>query len=396
MTESRHGRKVISAFSVFISLLLFAAAVPVIAHDGTGELSLAHTDENGIFYCLKDDGTAVAALFAGEAREIVIPKRVSLDGAEYEVCAVGDGAFEGCADLESVLIPDTVRRIGAFAFFGCSSLKSVEAFGVSEVGMSAFDSTPFLESMGDFAVIGDVLLRYFGDDGVVRVPTGIGFISDAFAYCGGVETVIFSEGVNVVGDGAFAFAKDLKRVLLSSSVKRIGDMAFFGCSSLSEISMTASLESVGREAFASTPFYDSIPSRGGFRIVGDGILLGYDGTERDVAVPSGVKYVSNAFFCNTVVNTVTLPESVKVLGGGAFSNCSSLVRVTADGLTSIEDGAFHDCGELRSLILSSAVPQAGYRAFSSLSPLFAVYFSKGVETGAFAKSGVPYFFADTE
>ncbi len=395
MTKDRLGRKVLSAFSVFISLLLFVSAVPASAHDGTGSLFSTHTDENGVFYCLKDDGTAVAVLFAGDAREIVIPERVSLAGVAYEVCAVGDGAFEGCSALESVLLPDTVRRIGAFAFFGCSSLKRVEASGVVETGMSAFDSTPFLESMGDFAVIGDVLLRYFGNDGVVRIPTGIGFISDAFAYCGGVETVIFSEGVSAVGNGAFAFAGDLKRVLLSSSVKSIGDMAFFGCSSLSEISMTASLEAVGIDAFASTPFYDSVPSHEGFRIIGDGILLGYDGVNWDVTVPSGVKYVSNAFFCNTAVRTVTLPESVKVLGSGAFSNCPSLVRVTADGLASIGGGAFKDCRELRSLILSSAAPQVGSEAFSSLSPLFAVYFSKGAQMGSFAKSGVPCFLADT-
>lgn len=395
MTKGRHGRKILSAFSVFISLLLLVSAVPASAHDGTGSLSSAHTDENGVFYCLKDDGTAVATLFAGDAREIAIPDRVTLDGAAYEVCAVGDGAFEGCAALESVLLPDTVRRIGAFAFFGCSSLKRVEASGVVEAGMSAFDSTPFLESMGDFAVVGDVLLRYFGKDRVVRIPTGIGFISDAFAYCGGVETVIFSDGVTAVGDGAFAFARDLERVLLSSSVKSIGDMAFFGCSSLSEISMTGSLEAVGRDAFSSTPFYDSVPSHGGFRIIGDGILLGYDGKESDVTVPSGVKYVSNAFFCNSAVKTVTLPESVKVLGGDVFSNCPSLVRVTAEGLAYIGDGAFKDCGDMRSLILSSAVPQAGSKAFSSLSPLFAVYFSKGAEIGSFAESGVPCFFADT-
>lgn len=395
MTNGRRGRKILSAFSVFISLLLFVSADPASAYGGFESLSSTHTDENGVFYCLKDDGTAVAALFAGTAREIVIPEKVSLDGVEYEVCGVGDGAFEGCAALESVSLPVTVRRIGAFAFFGCSSLKSVEASGVVETGMSAFDSTPFLESMGDFAVIGDVLLRYFGDDKVVRIPAGIESVSDAFAYCGGVETVIFSEGVSAVGDGAFAFAGDLKRVLLPSSVKSIGDMAFFGCSSLSEISMTSSLETVGRDAFTSTPFYDSIPSHEGFRIVGDGILLGYDGADRDVTVPSGIKFVSNAFFCNTAVETVTLPESVKVLGSGAFSNCPSLVRVTADGFSNIEDGAFKDCGGLRSLLLSSAAPQVGANAFSSLSPLFAVYFSRGAEPGSFAKSGVPCFFADT-
>lgn len=159
--------------------------------------------------------------------------------------------------------------------------------------------------------------------------------------------------------------------------------------------MTASLEAVGIDAFASTPFYDSVPSHEGFRIIGDGILLGYDGVNRDVTVPSGVKYVSNAFFCNTAVRTVTLPESVKVLGSGAFSNCPSLVRVTADGLASIGGGAFKDCRELRSLILSSAAPQVGSEAFSSLSPLFAVYFSKGAQMGSFAKSGVPCFLADT-
>ena len=50
------------------------------------------------------------------------------------------GAFEDCAGIESVIIPDSVSRIGAAAFKNCSSLKTaVVSDSVTEIADDAFD-----------------------------------------------------------------------------------------------------------------------------------------------------------------------------------------------------------------------------------------------------------------
>ena len=40
------------------------------------------------------------------------------------VVAVSDSAFEGCSHLLSVILPDSVKEIGNYAFYGCTSLTS--------------------------------------------------------------------------------------------------------------------------------------------------------------------------------------------------------------------------------------------------------------------------------
>jgi hypothetical protein len=55
------------------------------------------------------------------------------------VTVIGASAFWGCTSLKSVRIPDGVKVIGASAFEDCTSLKSVRIpDGVKVIGASAF------------------------------------------------------------------------------------------------------------------------------------------------------------------------------------------------------------------------------------------------------------------
>jgi len=52
-----------------------------------------------------------------------------------------DCAFNGCTKLETVTLPTSLKQIGANAFFGCSSLISIEIpEGVTEILDSAINS----------------------------------------------------------------------------------------------------------------------------------------------------------------------------------------------------------------------------------------------------------------
>ncbi|MDE5798341.1 MAG: leucine-rich repeat domain-containing protein, partial [Treponemataceae bacterium] len=61
---------------------------------------------------------------------------------------IGNGAFEGCTSLTSVIIPDGVTSIGSSTFEGCTNLTSVTIPGsVTEIGWQAFYRCTSLESV---------------------------------------------------------------------------------------------------------------------------------------------------------------------------------------------------------------------------------------------------------
>ena len=66
----------------------------------------------------------------------------------YKVTSIGDGAFEYCTTLSSIVIPDSVTLIGDFAFTSCHSLSSIVIpDSVTSIGKSAFDGCSSLISV---------------------------------------------------------------------------------------------------------------------------------------------------------------------------------------------------------------------------------------------------------
>ena len=105
----------------------------------------AEFEVDGIYYCATSDSTvSVISIPAEEDRyysgDIVIPATVSFQDNLFTVDAIRDNAFDGCFELHSVVVPNTVTTIGIEAFQGCSSLSSVTiGSGVTAIGAKAFN-----------------------------------------------------------------------------------------------------------------------------------------------------------------------------------------------------------------------------------------------------------------
>lgn len=81
------------------------------------------------------DGEAVITAYTGTETMLYLP--AALDG--YPVTAIGERAFERTA-VHAVVVPESVRGIGWFAFYGCASLRDVTlTAGVTEIGYGAFE-----------------------------------------------------------------------------------------------------------------------------------------------------------------------------------------------------------------------------------------------------------------
>ena len=113
-----------------------------------------------------------------------------------------------------------------------------------------------------------------------------------------------------------------------------------------------------------------------YRVNEDGesvTITGYKGNEGDVVIPGEIegKKVTEigyyAFWYSTLTS-VEIPDSVTVIGDGAFCKCSSLYSVKIpSGVTEIKDQAFAWCSSITSMNIPNGVTSIGSDAFRDCS-----------------------------
>jgi hypothetical protein len=157
-------------------------------------------------------------------------------------------AFFGCTGLTSITIPDNVTNIEEYAFGGCDSLSSII---VSE-------GNPNYKSIDNCCLSkdGDVLI--FGcknskiPDSVTKIKAG------AFHGCTGLTAITIPDSVTEIGDGAFMNCSSIKSINIPNRVTRIGDDAFRGCTGLTAITIPDSVTEIGIAPFRVCPGIISI------------------------------------------------------------------------------------------------------------------------------------------
>ena len=111
----------------------------------------------------------------------------------------------------------------------------------------------------------------------------------------------------------------------------------------------------------------------------------------DVAIPGSFIYdgttytvtsIGNAaFWNNTDLTSVTIPNSVTSIDKQAFEGCSSLTSVTmGNDVATIGEWAFSGCSSLTSITIPNGVTSIGGSAFSSCSSLISIVIPNSVTT----------------
>ncbi len=109
------------------------------------------TGKGYVYVVLSTDanGGTVAFKSAGKnAKKVVIPKQITIEGKTYKVIAIADKAFYKCGNLVSVTIGKNVTSIGKKAFYKCTKLTKVTIPGnVSKIGKQAFAACKKLKTI---------------------------------------------------------------------------------------------------------------------------------------------------------------------------------------------------------------------------------------------------------
>ncbi len=234
-------------------------------------------------------------------------------------------AFEKCAKLTSVIIPDSVTRISGCAFRNCSRLKSVTIpDSVTFIGWAAFEGCKSLKS--------------------ITIPDSVTSITqDTFRRCTSLASITIPDSVTYIGRSAFEKCSALMSITISDSVKEIGDGAFYN-----------------------TGYYNNKKNWDNSVLYINKHLIDTETTLKgDYKVKKGTLTIADEAFAGLKnITSITIPNSVASIGGYAFYECIGLTSITLpDGVTSIGDSAFRNCSSIASITLPDSVTSIGYLAF---------------------------------
>ncbi len=220
----------------------------------------------------------------------------------------------------------------------------------------------------------------------VLMPETVLVIEDsAFENCVNLKKIVFSEKTYSIGTSAFAGDKSLTAVSLPPATRFIGGCAFSECEKLDSISIPKSTENIGGGAFSYTPWLEKQNDE--FVFAGKDILIHYNGEDENVVIPSNAKQIS-AFYNNTTVKSVELPEDAVSIGDYAFTNSPIEGIVFGAKMRKIGRNAFDSCLNLKSVSLDDEIVSIGEYAFASCQLLEEIVLTKNIRTlgeGAFSR-----------
>ena len=358
----------------------------------------------------------VLTQYTGDDTHVSVP-----DG----ITRIGDNAFSGKTEIQTITLPDSVTVIGESAFRHCDSLERINLpEGITEIESDAFtycDSLTSIEIPSTVDTIGGDAFLFCNHIKRIRIPSTLTDIGDdAFKYCSGLETVIvyggrrssaaldamkehFSDDVKVIWEGdeqATTKKEHSSRKTSNTSSKTTSTGTAKKTTSSSSKKATTSTSS-GKKA--------SSTAKSSSRYIGNSAFSGCVKLAK-INIPEGVSHI-NPFTFNgcKALTSITLPESVTWIGMyafcdciklasinlheyitqifmGAFQNCAALTKIELPvGLAEINSNLFDGCKKLETVVIPETVTSIGANAFDGCKKLKGIVIPSTVdEIGRFA------------
>ena len=309
--------------------------------------------------------------YLGSSASVEISPSISHNGTTYTTTSIESNAFPSSLNLTTVIIPNSVTTIGGSAFnsdeinFYCAPASKPANWnnlwnnnkGIVHWGVS------FVKDNMAFLIDGDAatLAKYCGTDTVVTIPASVTYNGVEYAVTAiGDEAFYIDTVVNISGQTFLNHYGYLKSITIPNSVTKIGDRAFYACFKLNELTIPNTVAVIGDEAFGLVKhvvYSGSAEGEPWGAISVNGIVDG-DFVFSNQTKTELVAYIGNG-------GSVTIPNTVTAIGGGAFFYCDGMIQLTIpSSVTEIGEQTFFFCNGLTSLSIPNSVTNIGERSFS--------------------------------
>ena len=300
--------------------------------DVTGNITLyAKWEENepaGITFTVDGSGILTAVEGISETNsEVIVPSEVNGQAVKQ----IGQDLFRDNRYLRKLSIPDGVS-LGYRMCSGCALLEEVDLpSGITVIPDHAFEGCVSLHSIELPKTLVQIRLEAFSGSGLesLSAPSSLKEIwSYAFKDCLSLAEVDLKQ-VTSLGDMAFENCALLSSVSLPDSLLELGSYVFNGCPSLYSITMPSQAIAIESTAFYGTGYYNDPSSWDSGVLYVDSYLVATNAEFAAVSsysVKPGTIAIAEKAFANNgkKLESITLPDGLLFIGGGAFSSLSSL------------------------------------------------------------------------
>ena len=318
---------------------------------------------------------------------------------------IGANAFTNCKQLKNILIPNSLSKIGEWAFSGCDSLEYNEYDNAYYLGNSTNPYVVLVEAKDEFIETCEI-------NPITKI-----IYTTAFIDCLNLREINVPNSITDIGESSFSGCSALERISISGSITTIGSYAFADCNALSyntydnayylgnetnpflilvktkdtniticEIHPETKL--IYHKAFSECTHIRQIDIPNSVSFIGQG-AFSYCNQLSSITIPDAITRIEDDLFvgCNSLVD-ISIPNSVTQIGKYAFNGCSSLTNVVIpNSVTNIEQAAFHSCTSLSDIALSENIISIGQAAFYECTSLTSIVLPnklEAIQQGTFA------------
>lgn len=253
-----------------------------------------------------------------------------LDLSKALIDEIPNEAFNGRWAIDKVLLPPTLKKIGAYAFQG-TALTSVNIpDNVETIKECAFNNARQLQEVhlpDSLTSLGTSAFEYCRSLRTIKIPTKLKVIPPyTFDACKSLQSVELHDSITGFGNHAFVNC-DLREITLPKSTSWVDNDAFSGNVNLSKVTLNEGLVNISDKAFYQTAI-DTLNCPSTLRSIRNSAFARCNNL-RQINLNEGLTRIESGALANNKATEIVLPSSLEYCAGGAFYDCDSLVTIEA-------------------------------------------------------------------
>ena len=347
--------------------------------------------------------------------EFVLPSSITVDGNTYTVVSMENRYQYSQNNITSVVLPNSLRRIGQNAFYCYYNLTSLEIPALVEaVGSYVFSNANNLRYITLKAVTPPTCEGSLSGNSQKRITVPNGTLhayrlASQWSNCAIVPETPVELSVNVVDAGELGrlvldeagYLQEVNKLTVTGELNNDDWASIKNMTNLISIDMSGVLNTSvpdyqfdGKWALEEAVISNKCTSINRYAFQGTGL--------KEVIIPEGVKSIRDrAFYECRKVASVEMPNSVITVGSEAFGGCYALKNIKLSesmseisygmlryaaieeidipaSVTIINEYAFQGCASLTSLVCPSSLKVMHSGVFSDCSSLKDIEFNEGL------------------